>query len=495
MSRKVREVAQARSTNRYEAPGCLVASLGYSSIKPTQLPDDVAIVLWLPETEVTPRPDTLAERLGSVLPAIQRVLMNGDAATAPPTAIFVIDCTQINASSENDLRSIVDAETEAGGALGKKLGKPVGRFLEKLLCGYRGRVTLVAFGGGAQLALRLLQADPSERGIKEGVVKRLVLLRPRLSAAAIYVLLSKPSTKAQNMDLDVYYESTTALEKRDVMLRHAYARGTSHVLTAASGGANCIGTELCVSLLCNSSDCQAVEEGALVDPEALDSMGRSVFWSELYFAMHKETKQQEAVQSDLDVYELARAATPTTTQCDCCPSTAALAGNGAEQQGSEGTDCVGALVLRGNRCVLVRSLASPPVWSGMRIPFVQRSVGESALDGAIRAAAEHCDCDTDELELLPYVPPAVLYLDDGRTEQRSVLIYALYAVSAPPPGPLENVDMSDDEELCMRAAARTCVTHSSDQRRVCDAHALAPPHPTRHRRLAHLATRATRSAA
>lgn len=462
MSRKVREVAQARSTNRYEAPGCLVASLGYSPIKPTQLPDDVAIVLWLPETEVIPRPDTLAKRLGSVLPAIQRVLMNGDAATALPTAIFVIDCTQINASSDrHDLRSIVDAETEAGGALGKKLGKPVGRFLEKLLCGHRGRVSLVALGGGAQLALRLLQAEPSERGIKEGVVKRLVLLRPRLSAAAIYVLLSKPSTKAQNMDLDVYYESTTALEKRDVMLRHAYARGTSHVLTAVSGGANCIGTELCVSLLCNSSDCQAVEEGTLVDPEALDSMGRSVFWSELYFAMHKETKQQEAVQLDLDVYELARAATPTTTQCDCCPSTAALAGNAAEQQGSEETDCVGALVLRGNRCVLVRSLASPPVWSGMRIPFVQRSASESALDGAIRAAAEHCDCDTDELELLPYVPPAVLYLDvDGRTEQRSVLIYALYAVSAPPPGPLENVDMSDDEELCTpRRGSNLGITH------------------------------------
>ena len=217
MSRKVREVAQARFTNRYEAPGCLVAALGYAPIKPAKLPESMAILLWLPETEITPRPGTLTERLGSVLSAIQRVLMDVDATTASPTAIFVIDCTQlIKAGSETNLRSIVDAETEAGGALGKKLGKPVGRFLEKLLCGYRGIVSLVAFGGGAQLALRLLQADPSERGIKEGIVKRLVLLRPRLSAAAIYVLLSKPSTKAQNMDLDIYYESTTALEKRDV---------------------------------------------------------------------------------------------------------------------------------------------------------------------------------------------------------------------------------------------------------------------------------------
>ena len=38
----------------------------------------------------------------------------------------------------------------------------------------------------------------------------------------------------------------------------------------------------------------------------------------------------------------------------------------------------GALVLRGNRCVLVRSLSSPPEWPGVRLPFVALRDGETS---------------------------------------------------------------------------------------------------------------------
>ena len=102
-----------------------------------------------------------------------------------------------------------------------------------------------------------------------------------------------------------------------------------------------------------------------------------------------------------------------------------------EQLSSEGASCVGALVLRGNRCVLVRSLASPPLWSGMRLPYVELDTDESAVDGALRAVSEHCDIDgPSELELLPHVPPAVLYLEGGLR----VLVYAFNAVQPPPRG-------------------------------------------------------------
>lgn len=57
---------------------------------------------------------------------------------------------------------------------------------------------------------------------------------------------------------------------------------------------------------------------------------------------------------------------------------------------------------------------------------------------------EQCDIDGPaELELLPYVPPAALYVED----QRRVLVYAFYAVQPPPPGSLEDADLTDEEDL------------------------------------------------
>jgi hypothetical protein len=42
---------------------------------------------------------------------------------------------------------------------------------------------------------------------------------------------------------------------------------------------------------------------------------------------------------------------------------------------------------------------------------------------------------------------AALYLDDNRAEKRCVLVYALYAARPPPPGALEDADLTDDEDL------------------------------------------------
>ena len=124
--RKAKEVERAKSTGAYATPVCLVASLGYSPVKPSQLPPDVAVVLWLPESDaVVPQAGdatTLAERLASILPALQRVLMRADAGVSAPGAIIVVDCTPL-APAVGSLSSIVDAECcSIGGALGKQLG-------------------------------------------------------------------------------------------------------------------------------------------------------------------------------------------------------------------------------------------------------------------------------------------------------------------------------------------------------------------------------------
>lgn len=436
MSRKAKELAEAKSTGACATPSCLVASLGYSPIKASQYPADVAIVLWLPEEDEGPRPASLTERVGELLPTVQQVLMASDAGGSPPGAIFLVDCLPL-VPAGSSLCSIVDAECGTG-PLGKQLGKPLGRFLEKLLSGFRGRVSLVAFEGVAQLALRLLHAAPNDHGLKEGRVNRLVLLRPRLSAAVVNTLLSKP-VKTQ-MALDVYYESAAALEKRDVMVRHAYSLGQSHILeplrAAYSSG-------LHTSLLSENAGVSPDVPGTRVDPEAIDTVGRSVFWTELSFEMIPTSKMTAPVLIDIDPFEIEQAvpasvlsAAPTAHSApEASPS------HVGEMSGLT-SSWVGALVLRGNRCVLARSLASPPAWSGMRIPLVELNPDESAGDGALRAASEHCDIEgSEELELLP-LPPAAMYLDG-----RCVHVHALYAVHPPPDGPLEEADITDEEDL------------------------------------------------
>ena len=112
----------------------------------------------------------------------------------------------------------------------------------------------------------------------------------------------------------------------------------------------------------------------------------------------RDTKQQVAVISDLDAHEVARALLPPEPPTPpAAPPVRTRAGasehSGGEPQAVAGellpaTSCAGALILRGNRCVLVRSLESPPEWPGMRLPFVELDGVESAVEGAIRAASE-----------------------------------------------------------------------------------------------------------
>ena len=47
--RKARAVATAKDSGAYVTAGCLSASLGYSAPKPSNLPSNLAVVLWLPE--------------------------------------------------------------------------------------------------------------------------------------------------------------------------------------------------------------------------------------------------------------------------------------------------------------------------------------------------------------------------------------------------------------------------------------------------------------
>ena len=64
-------------------------------------------------------------------------------------------------------------------------------------------------------ALGLLQAPPTQHGIKEGTVDRVVLLRPKLSAASVNARLTTAWQSPQAPPaVDVYYESDGAMQRR-----------------------------------------------------------------------------------------------------------------------------------------------------------------------------------------------------------------------------------------------------------------------------------------
>ena len=108
---------------------------------------------------------------------------------------------------------------------------------------------------------------------------------------------------------------------------------------------------------------------------------------------------------------------------------------------------IGALLLRGNRCVLVRSVSGE--WEGMRIPSLVPNPNEAPHETAIRAVMEFADVDACEMRALPHVLPVAMYAPNGRPIM--VELYPLYATSAPPSYGEgyendESADMEDEDD-------------------------------------------------
>ena len=107
---------------------------------------------------------------------------------------------------------------------------------------------------------------------------------------------------------------------------------------------------------------------------------------------------------------------------------------------------VGALVLRGNRCVLVRSLKDE--WKGMRIPSLPLPLcdtTESIHDTAVRAVIKYTEVQNEEMKPVDMISPITVYAPYGRNIVMQLVV--LYATQPPPEGPLEDQDMEDEESL------------------------------------------------
>ena len=125
---------------------------------------------------------------------------------------------------------------------------------------------------------------------------------------------------------------------------------------------------------------------------------------------------------------------------------------------------VGALVLRGSRCLLARDLSGDPKkkrWEGMAIPSVavkNNNKNNNTKAAAAAAAADplalarlaievHCGIDIADQKhqigpLDARVPPLTLFRKSGGVTK----VVLMTALEPPPPGPLEDADLSDDED-------------------------------------------------
>ncbi|KAJ1634674.1 CobW/HypB/UreG, nucleotide-binding domain-containing protein, partial [Pavlovales sp. CCMP2436] len=404
--------------------------------------------------------------------AAQRVLLRDGGESSPH--VLVADISRLLADASASVDAALAAEC-ASGEMGKAVGKPLVRTLEKLCLK---NATLVAHGVVAQLALKLLGADGG-RCLPGGTIVRCVLLHPSIGAGCVNAVLARPAEGARTaangpeaLPVDLVFESIVMRDRREAAIRHVFPAGSALVsppsaagvppwhaalaLASGQGASSGAGAQLLAQL-----DVEVEADGAAparYDSERVDRMGRSLWFAELRVEMSRFTKQHELRAADAsalcsaelvarslqdgatDGLSAAAADGPDATAPVLSPETAAPAPAQEDAAGS----MVGALVLRGNRMVLVRSLAAPAEWAGMRIPTVVARAGESALDAAMRAAAEQCDIDSSgELLPLPDLLPLALYPARGGAPTRLV---ALYARDAPPPGPLEDADMTDDED-------------------------------------------------
>ncbi len=141
------------------------------------------------------------------------------------------------------------------------------------------------------------------------------------------------------------------------------------------------------------------------DPECFNDIGERLFLAHMKVEMNPYSKQYERNSFDItdSLIEVFEEEEPDVLPLNNIDFTK------VERH-------VGALVLRGNRCILVRSISNE--WRGMRIPSVpfpeEEYDNESPHEAAIRAVEEYADVEPSEVKVIPHVPPVMIYAPNGR---------------------------------------------------------------------------------
>ena len=308
----------------------------------------------------------------------------------------------------------------------KRAEKRVVRFLDRLNLR---NATIIAHGAASPFALKLFKSD-TKRSLNKNFAKRLLLLHPNVPPQFInqHLLDTKSAfvNRLKNVELYCAYATEREMKRRDAVLRHYCPDGTSTLWDEKKEIHEAI-----LNLL-TKRNVKSNKEIAY-DEERLDILGRRIFFSEMRIEMDpnskmhvqiceaithddmkpraRETKQEEEEKKDLCKLNLKT----------CVP------------------EC-GALILRGNRVVLCRSLEDGDDATVMRIPSckLNSEEKEDPLNCAFRAVYEKCDIEDPEENIthLNHFLPMRLFC-----ASKIVDVYFFYANNPPP-----SIDDLNDEE-------------------------------------------------
>mmetsp|Transcript_154072 Transcript_154072/g.287169 ORF Transcript_154072/g.287169 Transcript_154072/m.287169 type:complete len:933 (-) Transcript_154072:545-3343(-) len=394
MSRKSKVDSDEKES--WDRPRYFVFSKGYGPPKPQHLigqhDREIVVCLHLPEVDPCQSQGS-TELCKDLLPQIEELLRTEN------RTVIVLDLTPA-CSGMTDIAKLLDDEGAAE-KLGKGLSTKTARAIERL-CLHG--ATLVASAGTAQIAMKVLSGSR----ISPGAIKKLHLIHPRMPASCINHTFKGKSQLAD--DLEVIFESESAMQKRLAILQSAFKKVVHSVVSDPGVRSRPSGQE----------------NGDLADS---DELGMCLWINQLTIELDPRSKQPRAELEDI------------TSEVQ---SSEQDLGDESAQVGMLDTSYkeVGALVVRGCRCILVRSLENKPQWQGMRIPTVEAGPDEEVTKAAQRSIEELCGVDGCEIEPLPGLPPIPLYVGS-----RCVDIVCFRAVQPPPAGPLEDADVSDDEDL------------------------------------------------
>ena len=96
--------------------------------------------------------------------------------------------------------------------------------------------------------------------------------------------------------------------------------------------------------------------------------------------------------------------------------------------------------------MLVRSLAEPPAWPGMRLPQARPRARETSEGAALAAVCEQCDIEPEELHFNRDVPPVVYYSTLPSGEVQVVTLYVAFATFPPPPDGYQDDESGEEDE-------------------------------------------------
>ena len=322
----------------------------------------------------------------------------------------------------------LEAECKTRDVLGKDCGRPIAKALARLLMRATTGATLVARGNLAAVALKLALTRDAHAATCN--VSRVVLVEPTLSAVAVNGLLACKTPPARRIRVDAAFADDDAQMRRGPAIAAACGEGISCIAPDDGGDA-----VLRAFLPRTDDDAEAAVEAAF---GAEDSRGRRLRCAEVTVDMSPLTKQPETRFCDVSSAELLAVARGDDAEADG-PAAACDADDRGEPR-------VAALVVRGGRCILARSLQTPKAWEGMRLPSAPAIPGEDVVSGARRAIAAQLDIDVadqgDQMAPLSNMPQLTLYRASGGVTN-VVFMKALQ----PPVEPQEDYDLSDDEDF------------------------------------------------